>query len=62
MPQTYETPPGKGGVRDDLLPSVSRSPLTLSELRMQMLATRFGLTSTRALALAPLVFGEVRHG
>lgn len=59
---TYETPPVEGGVRGDQLPSMSRSPLTVYDLRAQHLVARFGIPATRAATIAPLVFGEVVHG
>lgn len=59
MAQTYETPPVKGGVRGDLLPSVSRTLSSLSDLRAQLLAQRLGISHHRAVLIAELHFGEV---
>ena len=60
MAQTYETPPGRGGVRGDLLGGVSRSPDSLSAYRAQHLVSRFGFPSDRAGLFGSLIYGEMR--
>lgn len=52
---------GRGG-KVELPGSASTSPLTLSALRAQHLASRFGLPIKHAAIIAALAFGGGPHG
>ena len=61
MSQTSQTRPWKGRVGRDQLGRSSRSALTLSEFRAQLISARFHLSASMAREVSSHALGEVAN-